>query len=63
MFPVGHLEFGCNRDPFQLDTWSPGATAFINFPVGSSATVIRHFSSWTLEVRVQLSSSFFLELL
>ena len=34
MFPVGHLEFGCNRDLFQLDTWSPGATAFINFPVG-----------------------------
>ena len=33
-YPVGHLEFGCNRDFFQLDTWSPGATESIILPVG-----------------------------
>ena len=58
MFPVGHLEFGCNRDPFQLDTWSSGATEFVIFRLDTwslGATVI--FSSWTLGVRVQLRFS------
>ena len=41
MFPVGHLEFGCNRDLFQLDTWSPGATTFFWLDTWSpGATVI-----------------------
>ena len=32
-FPVGHLEFGCNRDSsfFQLDIRSSGATEFLIF--------------------------------
>ena len=45
IFPVGHLESGCNCDPqfFQLDNWSPGATVILWLDTWSSGATYQLF--------------------